>query len=154
MATLRRGTRGADVRRLQERLKEVGFSLGANEAGDLFGAAMATGDFNGDGRDDLAVGAPGEAPGTDPPSGAIFVFSGTGSGLTSGSFYVQTDAGGANENNDRFGAALAACDLNGDGWDDLAVGTPGEAPGGEPKSGVVFLFPGTAVGLAPGHFVV
>ncbi len=29
MATLRRGTRGADVRRLQERLKEVGFSPGA-----------------------------------------------------------------------------------------------------------------------------
>ncbi len=29
MTTLRRGTRGADVRRLQERLKEVGFSPGA-----------------------------------------------------------------------------------------------------------------------------
>ncbi len=37
MATLRRGTRGADVRRLQERLKEVGFSPGAIDGG--FGPA-------------------------------------------------------------------------------------------------------------------
>lgn len=30
------------------------------EPGDMFGAAPAAGDFDGDGRDELAVGAPGE----------------------------------------------------------------------------------------------
>ncbi|MEA1867913.1 MAG: FG-GAP repeat protein [Thermodesulfobacteriota bacterium] len=50
--------------------------LGANEADDYFGHVQASGDFNGDGYMDLAVGAPGEAPGSDPRSGYVFVFKG------------------------------------------------------------------------------
>ncbi|MBB6036166.1 hypothetical protein HNR73_004034 [Phytomonospora endophytica] len=38
---------------------------------------------------------------------------------------------------DRFGASLAAGDLNGDGWDDLAVGASGEAVGGAGAAGSV-----------------
>ena len=33
---------------------------GKAEVGDWFGEELATGDFNGDGRDDLAVGVPKE----------------------------------------------------------------------------------------------
>ncbi|MBI3950408.1 MAG: alkaline phosphatase D family protein [Acidobacteria bacterium] len=49
---------------------------GGNENGDEFGAALAAGDFNGDGYMDLAIGAPGEAPVNDPKSGAVFVNAG------------------------------------------------------------------------------
>jgi hypothetical protein len=48
-------------------------SGGLAEAGDQFGAALAVGDFNGDLLDDMAVGAPGEALGAEPKSGAVFV---------------------------------------------------------------------------------
>ena len=37
---------------------------GSPAAGDRFGAALAAGDLNGDGRDDLAVGAPGDGVGS------------------------------------------------------------------------------------------
>ncbi|MEM9509992.1 MAG: integrin alpha, partial [Cyanobacteria bacterium P01_E01_bin.35] len=94
-------------------------TLDANENGDLFGEALGAGDFNGDGFDDLAVGAPGEAPGPDSKSGAAFVFNGTSSGLTP---VQELDQGelDANENGDLFGKALGAGDFNGDGFDDLA----------------------------------
>jgi len=56
---------------------------------------------------------------------------------------------GSNEADDRFGSALAAGDYNGDGLADLAVGAPGESPGGDPKSGWVFVFRGSASGMNP-----
>ena len=50
--------------------------MGANEIRDYFGAALAAGDLNGNGvGDDLVIGAPGEAPGSDPAfSGAVFTY--------------------------------------------------------------------------------
>jgi hypothetical protein len=44
---------------------------GSVEAGDQFGAALAVGDFNGDTFVEAAVGAPGEAFGAGPQSGAV-----------------------------------------------------------------------------------
>jgi len=121
--------------------------LGTNEAGDLFAGAVAVGDFDGDGWGDVAVGATGEAPGSDPRSGVVFVFRGTPGGIQP--WQVLDQAGlGSNEADDQFGTALAAGDFNGDGLDDLAVGAPGEAPGADPSgAGFVFVFRGTRGGL-------
>jgi hypothetical protein len=121
--------------------------LGQNELGDEFGSAFATGDFDGDGRGDVAIGAPGEAPGISEASGAVFVFLGASGGVVPDIVLDQSDLG-MNEVGDRFVATLAAGDFNGDGFDDLAVGAPGKAPAGDPRSGAVFLFRGSAVGLA------
>jgi hypothetical protein len=54
------------------------------EPADRFGAALTTGDFNGDGVDDLAVGVPGEDIG-DPiieDAGVVQIIFGSASGLT------------------------------------------------------------------------
>ena len=126
---------------------------GMNEAGDRFGHSLAAGDFDNDGFDDLVVGAPGESPGRDPRSGAIIIFRGSASGLTKGSFLTQRKSNGANEAGDRFGHSLAAGDFDNDGFDDLVVGTPGESPGPDPKSGAIVVFPGSSTGLTRGTFL-
>src|SRR5688572_26394045 len=48
-------------------------SRGSRETGDFFGQSVAMGDFNGDGYDDLATGAPGENVGSVSNSGAVIV---------------------------------------------------------------------------------
>lgn len=108
---------------------------------DRFGFALTTGDFNNDGRQDLAVGIPGE----DDSAGRVVVYTGRGSGNVLGRWMDldQRDLG-ANEPRDRFGYALIAGDFDGDGDADLAVGAPGEGWSGAASSGAVFLFKGGA----------
>lgn len=125
---------------------------GADEAGDAFGAALAAGDFDGDGFADLAVGAPTEDFNGVVDTGLVFVFRGSASGLGLGTYLDQSSAGGLNEGGDRFGAALAAANLTGDGTVDLAVGVPGEAPNSDAAGGAVAVLRGSATGLGAGTF--
>jgi hypothetical protein len=111
--------------------QDVSGVQGAAEANDHFGAALAAGDFNNDGFDDLAIGIPDEnTPSTVSDSGAVIVLYGTSSGLssTNNQFWSQNATGIADtsESGDHFGSALAAGDFNGNGFDDLAIGVPGE----------------------------
>jgi hypothetical protein len=119
-------------------------SLGQNETSDHFGQAMAAGDFDGDSYTDLAVGAPGESPGDDPKSGAVFLFKGTHTGLVPWRVLTQTGLG-INQSGDRFGETLAAADFNEDGRAELVVGAPGERVAGA-TGGAVFVFMGSIAG--------
>ena len=55
---------------------------GKAEAGDRFGAAVTTGDFNNDGYDHLAIGVPGEETGSLNNAGAANVIYGAVGGLS------------------------------------------------------------------------
>ncbi|SEQ79501.1 FG-GAP-like repeat-containing protein [Microlunatus flavus] len=120
---------------------------GSAEGGDRFGSALATGDFNGDGYGDLAVGVPEEAEKDLGSAGRIHVLYGSTSGLRSkgSQSWAQSSSGvrGSSERNDRFGASLAAADVDGDGRSDLAVGVPGENAG----TGAVALLRGSKKGI-------
>jgi hypothetical protein len=132
------------------RLTQADIGAG-DEAGDRFGASLAAGDFNNDGYADLAVGIPGEAVGSLAGAGAVAYFLGGGSGLRTGVWRDQEPTGGAAEAGDTFGHALAAGDFDNDGYTDLAVGVPGEAPSSDPKSGMVAVFRGGSSGLVNGY---
>jgi len=108
---------------------EDAVGIDPSETGDQFGKAITVGDFNGDGVDDLAIGAPFEDIGTAVDTGAVTILYGTaGVGLTSTNAQFVSEQGliDGPENGDQFGASLAAGDFNGDLVSDLGVGVPGE----------------------------
>jgi disulfide bond formation protein DsbB len=128
---------------------------GLTEPRDLFGSALTTGDFNADGRAELAVGVPGETlgdvPNPLPEAGVVHVLPGAPGGLTGvgSQLWTQDSPGIADqaEDSDRLGSALATGDFNADGPTDLAVGAPGENLNVGFGSGVVHALPGSGAGL-------
>ena len=106
--------------------------LGCSEGGERFGHALAAGDFNGDGKDDLAVGVPGQDRRvrgvTKVDAGAVHFFHGaSSSSIFKGDTVLHQESRGVDEQAeqfDMFGFTLATGDINGDGYDDLAVGVP------------------------------
>jgi hypothetical protein len=124
----------------------------SNGFGDGFGFASASGDFDGDGWDDAAVGVPGKEVGGVSLAGAVSVLYGSASGLAAAGSqqWTQNTAGveGSAETEDFFGWAVVSGDFNGDGWDDLAIGAPGETVGGKDFAGAVNVLYGSGVGLS------
>jgi hypothetical protein len=127
-----------------------GLDNAASEYGDGFGNTLAAGDFNGDGKDDLAIGVPFENFAVIN-CGAINILYGADGGLTAAGnqFMSQDSAGlaGAEQEDDYFGWSLAAGDFNGDGRDDLAVGSDGEKVGGLNDAGSVHVLYGSGNGI-------
>jgi hypothetical protein len=125
---------------------------GGDQPLDFFGQTIAVGDFNGDGHDDVAIGAPYE----DNGSGRVYVLRGgstsTPLSITGIKVWSQNSPGvpGTVEQGDNFGGALAAGHFKSDfGTADLAIGAPGESlPGGPSGAGIVdVLFSTASTGL-------
>ncbi|WP_190122418.1 FG-GAP and VCBS repeat-containing protein [Streptomyces inusitatus] len=85
---------------------------------DMFGEAMATADFNGDGYADLAVSDPTETVGSRGLAGLVTIVWGSKSGLGSKATALPLAKPYADQ---WFGSHLATGDFNGDGRPDLAV---------------------------------
>ena len=118
---------------------------------DRFGQAVANiGDFNGDGLDDLAVGAP-YWDGVFKDCGAVYIFYGTGQipGVDPDLSAATADVvieGWLEE--ERLGHSIAGLgDFNGDGYNDLAIGAPGMIwnPVRDQGGGVYIFFGGPGV---------
>jgi uncharacterized protein (TIGR03437 family) len=121
----------------------VGGIDGNAEDNDFFGSVLAAGDFNHDGYDDLAIGAPGE----DDSRGIVQVIYGSLNGLAAQNNQAwrqgDNDIEDSAEPGDSFGFSLAVGDYNGDSFDDLAAGGPGE----NNSAGLVIVIYGGASGL-------
>jgi hypothetical protein len=122
------------------------------EPDDSFGFAVAAGDFDADGRDDLGVGAPFETVGDVRFAGALNVVFGSPGGLVAAGsqLFHQGTAGVASdpEESDTFGFALATSDFGEDGFTDLAGGVAAESVGTVSGAGAIHVLPGRPTGLA------
>jgi hypothetical protein len=127
-------------------------SLENAEANDRFGSALATGDFNGDGFADLAIGVPLEDVDGVADAGAVNVIYGSPAGLTEtgNQFWHQggTDINDDPEQNDQFGFALAAANFGKSSHSDLVVGVPSEDIDGVASAGAVNVLYGGSTGLS------
>ncbi|MCS7007628.1 MAG: FG-GAP repeat protein, partial [Gaiellaceae bacterium] len=121
------------------------------DAGDRFGYALAVGDVTGDGRDDLAIGVPGESFSGSSGAGVVHLLKGSSTGLSTSSAQTwhqdRSGIAGAAESSDRFGFALTLGRYDAGGRYDLAIGVPGEKLSGKATAGAVHVLLGSTPGL-------
>ncbi len=133
-----------EVNSLQFLAEGSGGFLGSIDPGDDLGVSVAAlGDINGDGIDDMALGADGDDDG-GKDRGAVYVLFMAANGTVSSTTKISNTTGGfgaALSNNDGIGRSLAGLgDLNGDGVPDLAVGSSGDGSGGNNRGAAWILF--------------
>jgi len=125
------------------------------EAFDKFGVALAAGDFNGDGFDDLGVGVSRDDVDANSikDAGSVSVLYGSAGGLQATSpddqFWSQNSDSVKNKSevSDHFGDALAGGDFNGDGFSELTIGVPDEDLSGGTNAGTLNVLYGSSGGL-------
>ena len=125
----------------------------SNEAFDRWGSVLTTGDFNGDSKIDLVIGAPAEGSGTFIRTGAITIIPGTAGLLTSREARtIHQDEIPSNlqiSHADHWGDGLGNVDVNADGKTDLLVASSAKSIGTQFDSGTITLLWGSKNGIVP-----
>ncbi|WP_338441852.1 hypothetical protein VZG28_01300 [Synechococcus elongatus IITB4] len=132
-----------------------GFLINGSKAGDYSGRSVSNaGDVNGDGIDDLIIGAFRASPNGKTNSGQSYVVFGLKSGFAaelnlsaldgSNGFVINGITTG-----DQSGISVSnAGDVNGDGIDDLIIGAFRASPNGKTNSGQSYVVFGSKSGFA------
>ena len=114
-----------------------------DQAGAQFGRAVAIADVDGDGFDDVLVGAPSFTNG-QASEGRVSLYRGTSAGVEA----VPAWTAESGVDYAHFGSSIAAVgDVDGDGYVDVAIGAPDWAVFPQYGVGRISIFRGSAAGL-------
>ena len=132
-----------------------GFILTGIDALDESGRSVSSaGDVNGDGYDDLIIGASGADPNGDREAGETYIVYGGASAPGTEGVLDLSDLDGTNgfiltgiDAGDQSGRSVSSAgDVNGDGYDDLIIGASGADPNGDSGAGETYVIYGGATG--------
>lgn len=122
-----------------------GFVVTGETSGDIFGFSVSSaGDVNGDGIDDLIIGAPYASPDGKNYAGKSYVVFGKQNGTAINLSQVESGVGGFVINGESIDdgsgfSVSSAGDVNGDGIDDLIIGAPYASPDGKSYAGKSYV---------------
>lgn len=131
-----------------------GFRISGANAYDFAGRWVASaGDINGDGLDDLIVGAEGADPKGSSYAGSSYVVFGKTSGFSNINLANLTASDGFRIDGEMLGdhsghSVATAGDINGDGFGDILIGAYAAKPNGKAYVGSSYVFFGKASGFS------
>jgi hypothetical protein len=111
--------------------------------GTEYGDALAAGDINGDGYDDVIVGSQ-YHHGTASYAGAVYIYYGSASGTDPTDEDILQASDGTS--GDYFGCSVGTADIDNDGYDDVIVGAR-YAPVGGSSTGATYIYFGSSSGI-------
>jgi hypothetical protein len=122
----------------------------AGQSAGYFGEALAVGNIDGGGDNEVLIGAPKADAGHSKRAGVVFVFK---FDADSSSFaFDRVITAPSPHSGDEFGRSVAVGDVTGDGLSDLAVGAMGRDQSKVRDPGAVLVFPGP-VPINPIHVI-
>ncbi len=119
--------------------------LGVNSF-DSFGRSISSGDINGDGVDDLLIGAPNSDPFGRNSAGSCYIIFGDEQLSQEAKIDLSTENAdvkifGANSN-DKLGYSTCIANINNDNYDDIIIASPYSDASGNESAGKVFIILG------------